>query len=46
MFWGFILTIAALAFVLICSGRQIFRVDRTIRQVDAELKRSGGDGDG
>lgn len=43
MFWGFVITITALAFVLICSGLQVLRVDRTIREVDSELKRGGGD---
>jgi len=37
MFWGFVLTATALAFMVIWSLFQIRRVDRTIEKVDRAL---------
>jgi len=37
MFLGFLLTVAALAFMIIWTLLQIKRVDRTIEQVDRAL---------
>jgi|GEM_PF-4216351 len=37
MFWGFVLTGVALAFMVIWALIEIFRVDRIIEQVDREL---------
>ncbi len=36
MFWGFILTAAALVLMIVMALVQIYRVDRVIEQVDRE----------
>lgn len=37
MFWGFLLTVAALGFMVIWALVEIFRVDRIIEKIDRKL---------
>jgi len=45
MFWGLIMTFAALALMIVLALTQIYRIDRVIEQVDRELGNKDADGD-
>ena len=41
MFWGFVLTAAALAIMMVWALIEVFRVDRVIEKVDRRIDQGG-----